>query len=356
MPTQYQKTRLNTMNMLISIIIPVYNVEKYIIGCLQSVTSQDYKGDIECLLVDDCGSDLSMELAKEFIASNKKANITFTILHHQHNRGLSAARNTGIDAATGEYVYFLDSDDSIAPKAIRLMAEPLQKKKYDFVVANYQLTGSKDSAPVLGLKEGEYIGNDKIVNSYHIQWFAMAWNKLVSLDFIKKNHLYFKEGLIREDELWSFKLACVATSMYVIPHSTYNYLLQREDSIMGATKQVKKIKAMVTVMNGWVEIAHAYSNEYSRQHLYYLLEMTKRNTYIESYSCMDWESRKELYKKLRMLRLALPTNISLTKKIMLLMRDMHSNTTIPTNIGFLEMELITRGAVLIRRIKSKRNG
>lgn len=338
--------------MKITIIIPIYHVEDYITDCLDSVINQNFTGDLECLLIDDCGTDKSMAIAEKHIEKKKKENITFTILHHQHNRGLSAARNTGINAATGEYVYFLDSDDTIAPDAIRLMAEPLHKKNYDFVVANYQIIGSKDSAPVLGLKEGEYIGNKKIVNSYHTQWFAMAWNKLVSLDFIKKNHLYFKEGLIREDELWSFKLACVATSMYVIPHSTYNYLLQREDSIMGATKQVKKIEAMVTVMNGWVEIAHTYSNEYSREHLYYLLEMTKRNTYIESYSCMDWESRKELYKKLRMLRLALPTNISLSKNFMLLMRDLHSNTTIPTNIGFLEMELITRAAVLIRRLKS----
>lgn len=336
----------------ISIIVPIYQVANYIEDCLDSVMKQDYTGDLECLLIDDCGKDRSITIAEEFIEKEKKENICFSILHHQHNRGLSAARNTGIDAASGEYVYFLDSDDTIAPDAIRLMVEPLQKKNYDFVVANYQITGSKDSAPVLGLKEGEYIGNEKIVNSYHTQWFAMAWNKLVSLDFIKKNDLYFKEGLIREDELWSFKLACVATSMYVIPDSTYNYLLQREDSIMGATKQVKKIEAMVRVMNGWVEIARTHYPEYSQQHLYYLLEMTKRNSYIESYSCMDWESRKQLYKKLRTLRLSLPTEISLLRKLIKLIRDIHSNEKFPAYIGFLDMELITRLAVLTRKMKS----
>ena len=338
--------------MYITIIIPVYNVKNYIIDCISSVMAQDYKGFIECLLIDDCGTDNSMFLAEEHISQNSKNNICFKILHHQYNKGLSAARNTGIDAATGEYVFFLDSDDTIAPDAIRLMVEPLQKKNYDFVVANYQITGSKDSAPVLGLKEGEYIGKEKIVNSYHTQWFAMAWNKLVSLEFIRRNNLYFMDGLIREDELWSFKLACVATSLYVIHNNTYYYLQQREYSIMAATNQIKKIDAMVSVMNGWVGIANKYSNEDCRQHLYYLLEMTKRNTYIESYSCMNLRTRKGLYKKLRIICLHLPKDTSLMVKIFFRIRDLHSSRIIPLNMGFLHMEMVTRLALFIRKLKS----
>ena len=164
------------------------------------------------------------------------------------------------------------------------------------------------------------------------------------------------DGLIREDELWSFKLACVATSLYVIHNNTYYYLQQREYSIMAATNQIKKIDAMVIVMNGWVEIAHKYSKEYGWQHLYYLLEMTKRNTYIGAYSCMNLSSRKELYKKLRTLRLPLPKDIGLLRKLVIMMRDIHSNSLIPQGIGFIDMELITRLAVYIRKMKSHRNG
>lgn len=342
--------------MLISIIIPIYQVDNYIAGCLDSVIEQDYTGEIECLLIDDCGTDKSIPLAEECISTNRRKNISFRIIHHERNRGLSAARNTGVDAATGEYVYFLDSDDTIEPQTIRLLAEPLIKRRYDFVTANYQLTGTNDTAPSIALDEGEHLGNESIVNSYHTQWFAMAWNKLISLKFIKENNLYFKEGLIREDELWSFKLACVANSMYVIHANTYNYLLLRKDSIMGATDQIKKINAMVSVLSGWVEIAKTYSKDYSRQHLYYLLEMTKRNTYIEAYSCMNWQSRKELYKQIRTLQLPQPKDVSLLKKLMLLIRDMHSNPFIPQGIGFLDMELITRVAIFTRKIKSHRNG
>lgn len=342
--------------MKISIVIPIFNVENYITACIHSVMNQDYTGEMECLLIDDCGTDNSILLAEECISTNRRPNIHFRIIHHQRNRGLSAARNTGVDAATGEYVYFLDSDDTMTPDAIQQMVAPMVKRKYDFVTADYNAINSDEAAPTILLEEGEYIGNQCIVNSYHTQWYAMAWNKLLSLDFIKRNSLFFKEGLIHEDELWSFKLACVATSMYVQRKRTYNYLLKRTDSIISGTNRINKIKAFLHVIEGWAKIANNYSHNYSQEHLYYLLEMTKRNTYIESYSCMNLSSRKELYKKLRTLRLPQPKDISLLKKLVIMIRDIHSNPLIPQGIGFIDMELITKLAVFIRKIKSHRNG
>jgi len=96
--------------MKVSIIIPLYNVKKYISDCLLSVARQTFRGKIECIIVDDCGTDNSVTLAEQFIAGYDGP-IEFTMCHHNHNRGLSAARNTGIDVATGDYIYFLDSDD-----------------------------------------------------------------------------------------------------------------------------------------------------------------------------------------------------------------------------------------------------
>lgn len=85
------------MPILVSIIIPVNNVSDYVEECLQSVAAQTYTA-IECIIVDDCGTDDSMQKVESFI-TNYQGPITFKILHHEHNRGLSAARNTGIDAA-----------------------------------------------------------------------------------------------------------------------------------------------------------------------------------------------------------------------------------------------------------------
>ncbi len=102
--------------MKISIIIPIFNVEKYIIECLNSVFSQTYK-NIEIIIIDDCGTDKSMEIIYNFIkVYPSKKNVI--IIQHPYNKGLSSARNTGIRNATGKYIYFLDSDDYISPNCI----------------------------------------------------------------------------------------------------------------------------------------------------------------------------------------------------------------------------------------------
>ena len=98
--------------MKITIVIPVYNVAPYIKDCLASVMKQTYKGEIECLLIDDCGTDNSMGVVSQ-VLKDYSGKIDFRIYRHKYNRGLSAARNTGIEHATGEYIYFLDSDDEI---------------------------------------------------------------------------------------------------------------------------------------------------------------------------------------------------------------------------------------------------
>ena len=98
--------------MKLSIIIPVYHVAPYIEDCLRSVMRQTYQGAMECLIVDDCGTDDSMAIAERTIATYEGP-IVFQVLHHERNRGLSAARNTGTLAAKGDYLYYLDSDDEI---------------------------------------------------------------------------------------------------------------------------------------------------------------------------------------------------------------------------------------------------
>ena len=110
----------------VSIIIPVYNVELYIAECLQSVMNQTYQGQLECIVVDDCGTDRSMEIVARMIAGYDGP-IEFRVLHHEKNMGLSCARNTGIDAVTGDYVFFLDSDDWISYDCIDYLVSLVNK-------------------------------------------------------------------------------------------------------------------------------------------------------------------------------------------------------------------------------------
>ena len=107
--------------MKVSIIIPVYNVSKYIERCLKSALDQTWK-DLEIILVDDCTPDDSMDIARSVLETSSRSNMV-TILKHEKNRGLSAARNTGIRQAKGDYLYFLDSDDYLPVNSIELLAD-----------------------------------------------------------------------------------------------------------------------------------------------------------------------------------------------------------------------------------------
>lgn len=220
------------MSMKISIVIPIYNVSAYVESCLESVRKQSYK-DLEIILVDDCGTDYSMDVIREYLRVHNFVEVR--IIHHTSNRGLSAARNTGLDAATGDYVYFLDSDDELMDGCLSEMVASLNNQRYDFVIGNYEVSGSDKEYPALTLPEGAILGNKEIMHSYaEGRWYMMAWNKLCRRDFLLSNDLYFEEGVLHEDVIWSFKLSCKANSMFVVQKPTYKYNI-RTASIMTGT-------------------------------------------------------------------------------------------------------------------------
>ena len=234
--------------MKISVIVPIYNVAPFVERCLNSVIAQTYSY-VECVIVDDCGQDDSMDIVTRRL-SNYIGPIEFKVVHHKKNRGLSAARNTGTDAATGEYVYYLDSDDLILSDTLSLLAELIMVERLDFVIGNYASGG--DSMRFLRLSTPFEVSrsNQEIMNSYFDrQWYMMAWNKLVNRNFLNENKLRFFEGMIHEDDLWSFQLACKANSMGVVNKLTYVYF-QHPASIMNSldlrslNSQIRSISEM----------------------------------------------------------------------------------------------------------------
>ena len=216
--------------MFLSILVPVYNVAPYIEDCLQSVMNQTWQGSLECILVDDCGTDDSMQLIEQKLQAYS-GKVDFRIIRHQQNRGLSAARNSGIDAAKGDYVYFLDSDDEITPDCIERLSKPLESRNYDFVVGGYQIIGSQVQMDPLRLEDGVSLNGEEVLQAYRVKdWYLMSVNKLYQVAFLNRHHLRFLEGIIHEDELWSFQIACLAQSLYAANHVTYLYKI-REGSI-----------------------------------------------------------------------------------------------------------------------------
>lgn len=221
--------------MKISVIIPVYNVESYIAHCLQSVMDQTYKGSIECLLVDDCGNDNSMSVVEDMLG-DYEGPVEFKVLHHEHNRGISAARNTGTEAASGEYVYFLDSDDAVSLDCLDLMAKVVSDHPEVEVVQ-----GAIESIPYkkyydLELHKTPHFVDDNDwmrFNAYKYGERASvnAFNKLLKKSFLIENALTFKEGITNEDELWSFILYKRVRFWAVISEKTYLHYY-RSNSIM----------------------------------------------------------------------------------------------------------------------------
>ena len=122
----------------VSIIIPIYNVEKYVAECLNSVISQTYDhSKIECIIVNDCTTDDSMDIVYEII-KKYDGGMSFIICRHEHNEGVSAARNTGIEVAKGNYIFFIDSDDYIYPNSLELLLNASKIYGYsDMVVGNF---------------------------------------------------------------------------------------------------------------------------------------------------------------------------------------------------------------------------
>ena len=209
------------MQPLISIIVPCYNAELYIKGCLYSITVQTYR-NIEVLLIDDCGTDGTSCVINNFL-KEYNGDITFRIIKHKHNEGVSCARNTGIRNAKGEYLYFLDSDDTITPNCIESLLVPFGKDNtIETVVGNYKIVGPLHF-DAFDMEERTYNTEEIIKAQFTNKLYGMPWNKLIKRDFIIRNNLFFVEGIIHEDLLWNYCCAISLNKLHVVLKPTYYY-------------------------------------------------------------------------------------------------------------------------------------
>ena len=210
--------------MKLSIIIPVYKVEKYIQRCIESVMIQKTDlFDVECLLIDDCTPDNSMDIAKEMV-NNYQGKIEFIFLKHQQNKGLSEARNTGIRNATGDLVLFIDSDDYLMPDSLTYMMEA--KKLHpnaDIIIGNvYEHRYNKNQYEI---KEVQLIQNGTEVRRWMLtnEFAISAWNKIFSRQLIVDNNLFFEPGILYEDIPWTYRLYTKISTILLLPDVTYGY-------------------------------------------------------------------------------------------------------------------------------------
>lgn len=220
----------------VSIVVPVYNVSLYIERCVRSVMAQTYPV-LECIIVDDASPDDSIAKCEGLIAGYDGA-IRFVFLHHDQNRGLSAARNTGTEAARGDYIFYLDSDDEITSDCIEKLARPIKRDaSIEMVVGNYQIFSEHPSTGKI-TQEEDLNSSEAVRESFFDRriLYVAAWNRLMSKKFLTDNGLRFMEGILYEDSPWTYYVVKLIQHMYVIPDITYHYCV-RPLSICTGTKE-----------------------------------------------------------------------------------------------------------------------
>lgn len=256
--------------MFVSIIIPVYNVALYIEGCLRSVMCQTFAGPMECLLVDDCCSDESIPIAERMIAEYD-GSIRFQILHHDHNRGVAAARNTGMEKAVGDYVFFIDSDDEITEDCLeKMMAVILNHPEVELVQGRFIwhcLDGQECLVPK-DIMMTHARSNDEVRCCFfsHGQVPAMAWNSLIKRSLIKDYNLSFIEGLLHEDIPWTFYWLKYVKNAWFLSDVTYHYMI-RHGSIVTGTKTTAR---EVHLLRGYHDMITHLTPGYEKQEIEYL--------------------------------------------------------------------------------------
>lgn len=233
----------------ISVIVPVFRAEEYIERCVLSVIHQQYQ-NIELILVDDACGDSSIELAEKAIHScREEGDFSLIIIRHEQRKGLSAARNSGINAACGSYLFFLDADDEITEDCLEKLMERALSTNADVVMGEHCIVNcGQEKRAELGFTQESVVGNEKVLDLYlDRKWYVMAWNKLIKRDVVLGCSLFFPEGYIFEDELWSFKLATSAGSLATVREALYRYHLH-EGSITSRNKGLVKIERFLSLM------------------------------------------------------------------------------------------------------------
>lgn len=226
-----------SQNDLISIIIPIYNVEEYLENCLNQLINQTYK-NIEMICVNDCSPDNS----KDIIEKYSKTDSRIKIVNREYNGGLSAARNSGIAVAKGEYIYFMDSDDWIDVNYIKELYDTIKDKDVDFVV-NLNALAVSDDSKTKKLYKDDYIklSNKGFINPALIAdkdpW--VAWISLYKLDFLKRYNLLFPEGYIHEDVYFHFKAYLYAKQIFVFNGNSSYFYRFRTGSITSSQKDTE---------------------------------------------------------------------------------------------------------------------
>ena len=270
----------------ISIIVPVYNVEQYLRRCLDSIAAQTFT-DWECILIDDGSPDNSGAICDEYAAKDER----FRVIH-QKNAGVSAARNAGLDAARGEWIGFVDSDDWVDAEMLSSLYNTAIQQNAEVVVSGDIRTDGKTQIE----KFCPDLGWMNMPKDFAIYWqgpCAKLFNKTV----LHKNNIKFPLGIaLAEDLLFTFKVFFYCKKIYGINYAYYYYFFNQKSAVHTITKE--KIKNEEQVLTSIEEIL---KNKNSIDEWYDFLKAKRircKNKYIMSLEQPDFKEWRNYHPEL----------------------------------------------------------
>ena len=241
------------MNEKISIIVPIYNEEKYVKQCLESLINQDFD-EYEIICIDDHSTDNSNQIVREF----QKISNRIKLILHSSNQGLSSARNTGLKAAHGEYVLFVDSDDMLLDNALKIIYKNMQENELDILSFDYkQIVEKNVYAPhykkcaVLGevCSGRESFCKHVELNDTRV----MVWLRCYKRKFLMDNDIWFCKGIYFEDNLFYFCTQMSAVRTREIENILYVYRRHIKSITMGYSNSncISMLTVIVNVFGMW---------------------------------------------------------------------------------------------------------
>ena len=220
---------MNMESMTVSVIIPVYNASATLGGCLDSLNRQTIQR-FELLFIDDSSTDRSLDILMSYAEQYSTGDFVVKVLRHERNRGVAAARNTGLEYATGEYVYYVDADDFIEPDTLECLLKEAQEKELDIVGHEWFLTFKSDERY---MKQPLFVTPDEALRQ--MMCGVMRWNLwlfLVRRSLYVENDIRFTEGLnMGEDMMVMMKLFICAGKVGIVHRPFYHYRQSNPESL-----------------------------------------------------------------------------------------------------------------------------
>ena len=285
----------------LSIVLNMYNTAKYMPKCMETLLEQDIpQSEYEIILVDDCSPDNSLEMAREYAARN----MNVRVCTHEKNKGLAVARNTGVDAAQGKYLCFVDPDDYIEKNSLAALLQQMDDEQLDMLRFNYQKVDEEyhyvpdsEIEARFDYTQGVMTGTEYLAHRLGVGCYV--WAYIYRLEFIKRTGIRFFEGCFFDDTPWLPRILQKAQRVNVNP-VRHQYYLQRTGSMVHShNKQavIRKVHMHMQMIDILLEQKNEAPNE--TYEWYQMMFAHAAVSLLTSVACIDYRLSLDYYKRLK---------------------------------------------------------